>query len=102
MIKVCSICVKFMSNQLIDSNVILYLTSDGQMGAAVQALQRLEKRPLMLAAVFESQEQADSFLESVSRNLLFDVRHPFELTDQIDPSDLIDLMVGEIKSCVGE
>ena len=56
----------------------------------------------MLAAVFESQEEADSFLESVSRNLLFDVQHPFELADQIDPSDLIDLVVGEIKSCVGE
>ena len=91
-----------MSNQVIDSNVILYLTSEGQMGAAVQALQRLEKRPLMLAAVFESQEEADSFLESVSRNLLFDVQHPFELADQIDSSDLIDLMVGEIKSFVGE
>ena len=48
-----------MSNQLIDSNVMLYLTSEGQMGAAVQALQRLEKRPLMLAAVFESEEQAN-------------------------------------------
>ena len=91
-----------MPDQLIDTSVTLYLTSEGQKSAAVQALQRLEKSPLLLAAVFESQEEADSFLESVSRNLLFDVQHPFELADQIDPSDLIDLMVGEIKSCVGE
>ena len=91
-----------MPNQLTDSNVILYLTSEGQRSAAGHALQRLEKRPLLLAAVFESEEEADLFLESVSRNLLFDVQHPFELADQIDPSDLIDLMVGEIKSCVGE
>ena len=94
MIKVYSIRSKVMANHLIDNNVIFYLSSDEQLGAAVQALQRLEKRPLMLAAVFESQEEADSFLESVSRNLLFDVQYPFELTDQIDPSDLIDLMVG--------
>jgi len=93
---------KAMANQLIDTNVILYLASEVQSGAAVQALQSLEKRPLVLAAVFESQEEADSFLESVSRNLLFDVQHPFELADQIDSSDLIDLMVGEIKSFVGE
>ena len=91
-----------MPNQLTDSNVILYLTSEGQRSAAVHALQRLEKRPLLLAAVFESEEEADLFLESVSRNLLFDVQHPFELADQIDPSDLIDLMVGDIQSCVGE
>ena len=91
-----------MPNQLIDTSVTLYLTSEGQKSAAVQPLQRLEKSPLLLAAVFESQEEADSFLESVSRNLLFDVQHPFELADQIDPLDLIDLVVGEIKSCVGE
>ena len=91
-----------MSNQLLDRNVILYLTSEGQKSAAVHALQRLEKTPLLLAAVFESQEEADLFLEFVSRNLLFDVQHPFELADQIDPSELIDQMVGEIKSCVGE
>ena len=82
-----------MSSQLICGNIILYLTPEGQSSAAAQALQRLEKKPLVLAAVFESQEEVDSFLESVSRNLLFDVQHPFELTDQIDPSDLIDLMV---------
>ena len=91
-----------MPNQLIDANVILYLASEGQKSAAVHALQSLENSPLVLAAVFESQEEADSFLESVSRNLLFDVQHPFELADQIDSSDLIDLMVGEIKSFVGE
>ncbi len=83
-----------MSSQLICGNIILYLAPEGQSSAAAQALQRLEKKPLVLAAVFESQEEVDSFLESVSRNLLFDVQHPFELTDQIDPSDLIDLMVG--------
>ena len=83
-----------MSSQLICGNIILYLTPEGQSSAAAQALQRLEKKPLVLAAVFESQEEVDSFLESVSRNLLFDVQRPFELTDQIDPSDLIDLMVG--------
>lgn len=82
-----------MSSQLICGNIILYLTPEGQSSAAAQALQRLEKKPLVLAAVFESQEEVDSFLESVSRNLLFDVQHPFELTDQIDPSGLIDLMV---------
>ena len=91
-----------MPNKSVDSNVILYLSSEEQKSAAVQALQRLEKRPLVLATVFESQEEADSFLESVSRNLLFDVQHPFELADLIDPSDLIDLVVGEIKSCIGE
>ena len=67
-----------MPNQLIDTSFTLYLTSEGQKSAAMQALQRLEKSPLLLAAVFESQEEADSFLESVSRNLLFDVQHPFE------------------------
>ena len=91
-----------MINKLIDPSVILYLTSEGQRSAVVQALQCLDKNPLVLAAVFESQEEADSFLESVSRNLLFDVQHPFEIADQIDPTGLIDLMVGEIKSCVGE
>ena len=91
-----------MSNQSIDNNVILYLSSEGQKSAAVHALQRLEKSPLVLVTVFESQQEADSFLEFVSRNLLFGVQHPFELVDQVAPSDLIDLVVGKIKSCVGE
>ena len=91
-----------MPDQLLDRNVILYLTSEGQKSAVAQALQCLDKNPLVLATVFESQEEADSFLESVSSNLLFDVQHPFEIADQIDPTDLIDLMVGEIQSCVGE
>ena len=91
-----------MSNQLIDSNVILYLTSERQMGSAVQALQCLEKSPLVLATVFESQEEGHSFLDTVSSNLLFDIQHPFDLADQVDLSDLVDLVVGEIKSCVGE
>ena len=91
-----------MTNKAIDANAVLYLSSEGQRSAAVQALQCLEKSPLVLATVFESQEEADSFLESVSSNLLFDIQHPFDLADQVDPSDLVDLVVGEIKSCVGE
>ena len=91
-----------MSNKLIDSNVILYLPSEEQKSAAVQALQCLGKRPLVLATVSESQEEANSFRESVGSNLLFDVQHPFGLAEQIDPSALVDLVVGEIKSSVGE
>ncbi len=91
-----------MPNKSVDSNVIIYLSSEEQKSAAVQALQCLGKRPLVLATVFKSQEEADAFLESVSRNQLFDVQHPFELADQVDPSDLMDLVVGEIKSCLGE
>ena len=91
-----------MTNKSVDTRVILNVSSEEQKSAVIQALQNLENRRLVLIALFESQDDTDSFLESVVRNLLFDVQHPFELADQIDPSDLIDLMVGEIQSCVGE
>ena len=91
-----------MTNKLTDSHVILNASSEEQKSAVIQALQNLENRRLVLIALFENQDDTDSFLESVVRNLLSDVQHPFELADQIDPSDLIDLMVGEIQSCVAE
>lgn len=91
-----------MTNKSADNHVILNVLSEEQKSAVIQALQNLENRRLVLIALFENQDDTDSFLESVVRNLLSDVRNPFELADQIDPSDLIDPMVGEIQSCVGE
>ena len=91
-----------MTNKSTDSHVILNVSSEEQKSAVIQALQNLENRRLVLIALFENQDDTDSFLESVVRNLLSDVQNPFELADQIDPSDLIDLLVGEIQSCVGE
>ena len=74
-----------MTNKLIDSSIILSLASEEKKSAAMQALQWLGKRPLVLAAVFGSQEDANSFRESVGSNLLFDAQHPFGLAEQIDP-----------------
>ena len=91
-----------MANKLIDSSIILCLESEEKKSAAVQSLQCLGKRPLVLVTVFGSQENANSFRETVSSNLLFDARHPFGLAEQGDHSALVDLVVGEIKSSVGE
>ena len=91
-----------MSIKLVNNGVTLYLSSEEQKYAAVEALRLLDKRPLLLVTVFESSEEADSFLESVNDYLLFNIQHPYDFAHQVDLLDLVDGMAAEIKGCLGK
>ncbi|WP_413441282.1 hypothetical protein [Synechococcus sp. MIT S1220] len=68
------------------------MASETQKNSVVSALECLDENPFIFAAVFEGKCAPDSFRSSVGANLLFDVKHPFQLDEQINLSELIDLI----------
>ena len=86
-----------MNEYQIDNCVVLFLASEMQKNAVLRALECLEENPCILAAVFEGKCAAESFRSSVGANLLFDVQHPFQLDEQINLSDLLDLLSDQVK-----
>ena len=91
-----------MANKSINATALLYLSCEEQRNAVAEALHGSEDGPLVLAAVFNREDEVNLFLESVNDHLLFNIQHPYDFAHQVDLLNLVDGMAAEIKGCLGK